>query len=356
MSRLDRYLARELAQGWILVWLVLTTIFGLLAFVDELERVSTRYPVSEAVRFILYTLPQRSMDLAPVIALLGALIALAKMNKNSEIIAMRAAGISLARFTLSVAMPALMLMGTLYAVSEFVAAPLYQQAEARKTVIRSGRANLLKGKGLWSHSGNNFFNVRSLKHGQVPTGIYLYGFSPDGRLTHFIYADHAQLTRSRRWKLVDVEQKSLSNGKLVSGHLDQLEMGPFWSREELPILPLSTTGMTPTGLYEYADYLRSTNQLSQRIERLFWQKMALPLTAGTMVLLALPIGASLGTRRSGSFGRQLAIGAGTGIGFYLLSQLIRSAGALADAPPALVAFLPAILVLGVTAALIHRMR
>ena len=57
--------------------------------------------------------------LFPVIALLGSLLALAGLNKSSEIVAMRAAGVSRRRFLRSVAVPALMLAATLYAATVY---------------------------------------------------------------------------------------------------------------------------------------------------------------------------------------------------------------------------------------------
>jgi lipopolysaccharide export system permease protein len=356
MGCLDRYIAWKLLQGWILVWLVMSAIFGLLAFIEELDRITEHYQTLDALHFVLYTLPQRSMELAPVIILLGSMLALAGLNKNSEIIAIRAAGVSLLRFFRSVAVPAIALVITLYAASEFVAAPLYQEAEIRKILTRSNKANLLKGKGLWSNNGYSFFNVRTLKHSNAPRSIYLYEFDKTGRLVNFVYANRARLNESRRWDLLDVGQKSLVDNRLKSQHLEHLEMGPFWSRDELPALPLSTSGMTPSGLYEYSGYLKSTQQVSERIEQLFWQRVSLPLTAGAMVLLATPIGAGLGTTRSSAFGKKIAVGAGVGILFYLLSQLIQTGGSIAGLTPSLVAFLPVTLVFGASGILIYRMR
>lgn len=356
MNRLDRYIAAKLLLGWLLVWLVISSIFGLLAVVEELDRVNNLYHVRDALQFVLYTLPQRSLELAPVIILLGSILALASLNKHSEIVAMRAAGVSLQRFFRSVVIPSAILIAGLYLASEYLVAPLYQKAEIQKTLTRSGQPNLLTGKGLWSNSDQRFFNVRTLKNTQVPRRIYLYEFSPDGRLMNFIFADRAQLADSRRWELLDVSQKTLANGHLSTRHKQSLEMGPFWSREELPALPLSTSGMTPSSLYEYSDYLKSTDQLSERVEQLFWQRVALPLTTGAMVFLAIPIGAGLGMHRSGTFGSNLAIGAGAGILFYLASQLIQTGGSMAQIPAPVTAFIPAILVLAVASGLIWRMR
>ena len=356
MNRIDRYIAWQLLKDWVLVWLVMSAIFGLIAMVEEVERIQHNYQMADVVRYVLYTLPQRSMDLIPVIVLLGTILALARLNKNSEIIAMRAAGMPLAYFFRAVSIPALLLVLLLYGVSEYASAPLYQKAETEKSLARTGRTNLLRGKGLWSVDDLRFFNVRTLRHGKIPSDIYLFQFSPDGRLQNFIYAESAKPADDRKWKLLDVTQKTLENGKLKTTFRKQLAMGPFWSPEELPVLPLPITGMTLTGLYDYAEYLHSTNQNWQRARQLFWQKIALPLTAGAMILLATPIGASLQSQRSTAFGRNLAIGAGVGIGFFLLTQIINTSSALIGLPPAVAAFTPAALVLAATGWLFARMR
>ena len=123
MQRIDRYIAWQLVKDWTLVWVVMSAIFGLLAIVEELERIQHKYQTPDVAQYILYTLPQRSMDLIPVIVLLGTILAFARLNKNSEIIAMRAAGMPLTHFFQAAAIPALVLMATLYTVSEYVAAP-----------------------------------------------------------------------------------------------------------------------------------------------------------------------------------------------------------------------------------------
>ena len=356
MRRIDRYIAWQLLKDWTLVWLVMSAIFSLLAIVDELDRVQHKYDTADVAQYILYTLPQRSMELIPVIVLLGTILALARLNKNSEIIAMRAAGMPSFRFFHATAIPALALVIALYAVSEYVAAPLFQQAEVEKSVARTGRANLLRGKGLWSVNNSRFFNVRKLRHGKIPSNIYLLEFAPDGKLLNFIYAASAEPADDRKWKLLKVTQKTLKNGTLDTAFRKKLAMGPFWSQEELPVLPLPITGMTLTGLYDYVEYLHSTNQNWQQAEQLFWQKVALPLTAGAMVLLATPVGAGLRSQRGAAFGRNLAVGAGMGIGFYLLTQIINTGGALLGLPSAIVAFTPAALVLTATGWLFSRMR
>ncbi len=355
-GRIDRYVAAALARGWALVLAVLLAIFSLLAFVEELEHVDERYQVADALRFIALTMPQRAFDLAPVVTLLGTLIALAGLGRNSELIAIRAAGVSIGRFLRSVLMPTGLLVVALLLFAEYVAAPVYQEAEAERSVIRSGTGKLLAGKGLWSNNGLRFFNVRTLRLGRIPSGIYLYEFRPDGRLVTAIHADHADVHKGRRWTLVDVQYKEFRDGQLHSRHIDSLDMGPFWSRDELPALSLSTAGMSLSGLYQYARYLENTGQRADRIELAFWQKATVPLAVAVMVMLATPLGASLGSGRGGSFGQRIAIGAVVGILFYLGTQITYTAGLLLQLNSALIALLPILIILAASLLLLRRMR
>ena len=355
-GRIDRYVGAALLKGWGLVLAVLMAIFGLLAFVEELESVTARYQAADALRFVAWTLPQRAYDLSPVVALLGTLIALAGLARTSELTALRAAGMSVGHLLRAVMLPTLALMAGLWLFAEYVAAPVYQKAETERTVLRSGRGHLIGGLGLWSNSGRRFFNVRELRLGHIPTGIFLYEFEPGGRLKTAIHAHHARVREGRRWTLVDVQYKTYEQGRLRSRHLDSLDMGPFWSREELPALSLSTAGMSLSGLYEYARYLEQTGQRADRIRLAFWRKLTVPLAVAAMVLLATPLGGRLDSGRGTRFGQRIALGALIGILFYLGSQIAHTSGLLLRMDAAGVALLPVLLTSLVAALLLRRMR
>lgn len=356
MNCLDRYIFRSLLKGWLLVLVILTAVFSLFALVEELDHINGRYRVADAASFIAFTTPQRALDLAPVIALLGTLIALAGMAKHSELIAMRAAGVPLIRIVYSVAIPIGLLIITLVLVAEYVAAPLYQRAEVQRSIIRSGNVNLLDGNGLWSNNEMRYFNVKSLRLGRIPEGIDLYEFYPDGQLKISIHADYAKVKENREWTLINVRYKELVDGYLVTRSLEKLDMGPFWSSQELPALSLSSAGMSLTGLYRYGKYLSAIGQRSERFELAFWQKATIPLAAGTMVLLATPIGAGLGSQRSTAFGRRIAIGAIVGIAFYLGTQIIHTTGLLLELDTRLIALTPILVSLSASGFLLSRMR
>ena len=355
MSALDRYMALALLKGWLLVGVIMLSIFGLLQFVQELEHVGGRYQASDAALFVLATLPQLGLDLAPVIGLLGTLLGLANLSRHSELIAMRASGVSPQRLLRAVLIPAGIISVALLLVAEYVAPALQQQAEGQRAVARSGRSSLLHGKGLWSNAGLRFFNVRTLQHGRIPADIDYYEFDPDGKLIMFAHADHADLDQSREWSLIDVHKKTWRGNGLKTQTLAALDMGPFWKKSELPLLALSTSAMSLSSLYTYAKHLKDTRQRSDRIELAFWQKATLPLSTLVMVFLAVPIGGGQSTQRTSDFARRLGLGALVGILFYLGSQIIHTSGPATGLPPLALVSIPIILIAIAAILLFRRM-
>ena len=356
MSILDRFIASALLKGWLTVAIVLAAIFGLISFVGEMERVSVNYLISDAFRYVSLTMPQLLLELSPVIALLGTLFTLATMAKNNELTIMWSAGVSVGRFLRSVAIPSLLFMLLVTLASEYICAPLYQRAEAERTILRSGNANLIEGNGLWSNNGMRFTNVHSFRLGHIPEGIDIYQFDETGQLLSAISAESAKIQSDRTWSLYGVRIKTLVNGRFETRYLPQIDEGPLWSEGELPGLSLQSAGMPLTDLYAYASHLQATGQPFYRYELAFWKMALLPLTLGTMILLATPIGTGLGTQRAHSFEIRIAVGAIIGIVFYLGSPIIHTTGALLKLSTPVIAAIPLCILLMASAYLFRRMR
>jgi lipopolysaccharide export system permease protein len=357
MNILHRYISQALIRGWTIILAILTSIFGLLAFVEELDRVRARYQTIDALLYVAGTLPQIAMDLAPIIALLGTMIALAGLARNSEIIAMRAAGISSSQFVGAMLIPSLGLIVTLYLFGEFVAAPMQQRAEEQRSVQRTGKGNILKGRGLWMTDGEQFLNVSKLRQGAIPAEINVYQLDNEGRLAEYIHARRADPGKDRSWILHNIMRKRISSdGTMETKRQKTMEIGPFWAPDEIPVLPLPTSTMPLVSLYGYIQYLKSTGQPTKKRELSFWKRATLPLSAGLMILLAIPIGTNLGSQRGTEYAKKLAIGAMIGIAFYLLTRIIRTLGLVLGLPVLVTTILPLLLILVSALVLLRRMR
>ena len=69
---LQRYIAWNLTKGWVLVLLVLGSIFGLISFIGELDRTTGDYDTLAVAVYSLSILPQSLVELAPVMQPIGA--------------------------------------------------------------------------------------------------------------------------------------------------------------------------------------------------------------------------------------------------------------------------------------------
>ena len=355
MAILQRYIAGKLIRGWFIVFLVLAAVFGLLGFIQELERVTADYDTIAVVGYTLLTLPQRLLGLAPVIALLGTIIALASLDKANELTVIRSAGMSLRKFLGAIALPTLALMALLWLSVEFIAAPLHQQGEELRYTLRNLHSEVIPDGGVWSKSGKRYIHLGKMLQGYVPGDINLYEFGDNGELLRTLHASKAIVSPDRRWTFEDVRKKQLVDGKLQTTREPELEIANLWSPQELPTLTLTYESMSLSVLHRYSQYLRNNGRSYQQYLSAFWQKLIMPLTVAAMVLLATTVSVSPGTGRNTSFGIKMGIGAVVGILFYLGAQIIFALGLLLHLSIPMVSLVPTIIVTLCAGILLARM-
>ncbi|HYQ71443.1 MAG TPA: LPS export ABC transporter permease LptG [Gammaproteobacteria bacterium] len=356
MAILQRYLAGKLILGWFTVFLVLAAVFGLLGFIEELERVTAEYDTMAAAGYTLLTLPQQVLGLAPVIALLGTIIALASLDRANELTVIRCAGMPLRGFLGAIAVPTLVLMALLWLSIEYITAPLHQQGEELRYTLRNLNSEVIPDGGVWSKSGKRYIHLGKMLQGYVPGDIDLYEFADNGELQRTLHASKAIVSPDRRWTFEDVRKKQLVDGKLQTTREPELEIANLWSPQELPTLTLTYESMSLTVLHRYSQYLRNNGRSYQQYLSAFWQKLVMPLTVAAMILLATPVSVSPGTGRNAGFGIKMAIGAVVGILFYLGAQIIFALGLLLHLNIPVVSLVPTIIVTLCAGILLSRMR
>jgi lipopolysaccharide export system permease protein len=342
---LGRYLGLSLLKGWLMVVLVLGAVFGLLGFIEELDHTRLDYDALAVARYTLLTLPQRLVNLAPVIMLLGTILALAGLARHNELTVIRCAGLSPRGLLAAITVPTLLLMLALWLCMECFSPRLQLSAERERSALRYRNEVEIPDGGVWSTDGKRYTHFATLTRSGVPGDIDLYEFDAGGQLTRALHASSAEPGQNRLWRLLEVREKRQMDGVLVTRSLPALAIGNLYTPEELPALKRSSETMTLSVLYRYGGYLGDTGQPgAQRYLGVFWQKLLMPLTVYAMVLLATPIAIGGGSARERSFGLSMALGALVGVMFYLGAQIIFALGQLLGLDPMLVALVPAVLV------------
>ena len=353
---LQRYIGVSLAKGWLLVLLVLGSVFGLIGYIEELGRTGSDYTALDAARYTLLTLPNQLLGLAPVIALLGSIVALANLDRYNELTIISCTGFPPGKLLAAITLPTLLLMASLWLCMEYIAPQLQQSAERGKNILRHHSEIKNPRGGVWSTTGNRYIHLGWMLKQNVPRAISLFEFNDDGQLTRALSAHTAQVSTDRRWLFQKVREKRLVDGELVTRQYKELEVTNLWAADELPTLTLPANNMTLSVLYRYSEDLASNKQPMEKYLSVFWQKLLMPLTVLAMVLLATPISANLASGRNRSFGVNMGIGAVLGVLFYLGAQIIFALGQLLHWSIPLVAVLPALLVGICAMALLLRMR
>ena len=353
---LQRYIGLNLAKGWMIVLLVLAAVFGLISFNQELSHTRFDYDAAAVARYTLLTLPQQLLSLAPVIVLLGSIVALASLDRYNELTIISCTGFPPRKLLTAIALPTLLLMAALWACMEYVTPRLQQTAEQERFALRYRDQVRIPDGGVWSTNGSRYIHLGKMYKGGIPGDIDLFEFDDSGQLVRALHAQTAEVSPDRRWLFKGVREKRLVKGKLRTRRHKQLEIANLWAADELPTLTLSSDSMTLSVLYSYSQYLASLGQPMQKYLSVFWQKLLMPLTVGAMVLLATPISASVSAGRDRSFGVNLGIGAVVGILFYLGAQIVFALGQLLQWSLPLMAALPSIVVFFCALFLLRRMR
>jgi lipopolysaccharide export system permease protein len=336
---LDRYVGRGVARGYLVVMLVVVVVFSLLAFVDDLDEVGKgRYRLADSVAFVALTTPHRVVDLVPVVALLGSLVALGALAAGHELVAMQAAGVSPLRIVWSVLRPGLLLVVTSALIAEFVAPPLDKLAHVRRGRALSATVAQRFGDTLWSRDGRRFLHVQHVPDASRLIDVRFYEFDEAGTLTAYTRARAADVRESGRWVLRDVEQKLLGPDGFVTKHLPRLSVAPALAPAEIDRLVLPPSTLALTELWAYVGYLRTSGQDTARYELAFWRKLSTPVATCAMTLMAVAF--VLGSLRVARTSQRMVLGSVVAIAFYLGSQILERAGLLFHVGAPLTTFAP----------------
>lgn len=353
MPILDRYLGRIILQYTMITLLVLLGLFTFVNFLEQLGDLGKgRYGLSEALLYILLTIPRTVYELFPMAALLGTIIGLSLLANDSELIVMRASGVSVRQITI-----AALKTGALFVIAAMLIGELLAPvSEAR---AQRGRAEALQQNlhqqtrsGLWMRDARAYINIGEVLPDLTLLRIKRFEFDADHKLRALIEATDGEFADGE-WTLNNVQKTRID----ADGNTETAQPGTTRWRsgvtpQILSVFLLKPNQLSMWQLRRYIRHLRENHQQTDPYELAFWGKLMLPLSTAVMVILAIPF--VFANLRSGTLGRSLFIGIMLGLGFYAANKgfgYIILAYAL---PPLLGATLPMIAFLLLAAGMMRR--
>jgi lipopolysaccharide export system permease protein len=353
LRRLDAYIGRNVAGGTLLALLVLTGLDALFAFIGEIDAIDgERYTFVQALVYTGLTMPRRAYELFPTCILLGSLLSLGAMAANSELVAMRAAGVSVARIVRSVLRTGVVMVVAVVVVGELVAPASEQHAQTLRALTHSEQMQM-RGGGLWAKDGQRFVNVGAVMPDLRLLNLRIYELDEDRRLARLMNVDAARF-ENNRWVLSGITQSRISPEGVQSEFVAEERWPRLLAPELFSVLVVEPHQMSAATLAHYVGYLRDNNLDSARYELAFWLRFSTPLSSLVMLLLAIPF--VFGSLRTGSAGQRLFIGVLIGVGFHLLNRTLNHMGLVYGLPPLLSASLPLLIFFAVALLALRRVR
>lgn len=354
MRILDRYIFRTVASATLVALLVLLLLESFLGLLVELEQVGkNNYDFAAIIRYLLLVQPQRLYELFPMALLVGGLLGMGALASGSELIVMRAAGVSLTRLTRSALQAGFLLSLVVLAIGEFVAPPLEQIASEQRATAKSEGMAIRGGRGFWARDGDYFIHVRAVLPGIRLVDIHIFKIGPQDQLEAVTAAQGARYQEGR-WVLEGIDRSTLSGDRVHSERLNDLALVSEISPKVLDVLAANPNDLSIRDLWVYVGYLER-NGLDAASHRLaLWRKLLAPLTYLAMLVVGMPF--VFGPQRSAGTGQRLLIGLLLGLAFFLVNYLLGNVVLLYGYPPLLGAILPSLLFVGAGFLALNRLR
>lgn len=355
MNILTGYIVKEVLKGSFLALLLLLTLFNLFTFSDELKDLGKgSYQLKEIFMFLALKTPTVFYELLPSGALIGSIFVLGAMANNSEVIAMRAAGLSVFWVIRSVMLAGVFLVIIGGTIGELIAPDMERAAQFLKNTSQNDRVVMRAKYGIWLREGNSFINIRQISGKNQLNDISFYYLDKDHHLKLVKHAQTGEFIGKEKWQLQDVRMTRLFEKSVNASSVPEDRWQTSIAPDLLNIVVVTTTNLSSYDLAKYIDFLKENNQKSQTFEAAFWARVLNPFVTFVMLLVSTPF--VIGIKRGTGVGARLIIGILIGLSFNILDQLISHLGIVYSFNPLLTALLPSTLVLMAAAYAINRLR
>jgi len=306
----------------------------------------------ELWKYVSLRLPLLISRFLPFSVLLGTLIAFTALNQHSEVVAMKAAGISAHQMLAPLIVASLVMAGALFAFNERIVVNANRQVTAwsdndyKPVPPDSGVLS-----NVWLLNGNDLLQAR-LVGGRNTTfhvnNLTIYD-REGGELQQIIKANKA-FPQGNSWKLIGV---SIYNASMnMVRQVPELTALEGVKPEQLTLAKVDPDQLDFWTLKERIRELEQAGRPTDEAKAGLWHKVSSPLSTLLMPLLAAT--AAFGLARSGQVLLRACIGMALGFAYFVADNFSIAMGNVGAYPPFLAAWAPFMLFLLVGEAVLIR--
>lgn len=332
---------------------ILAALQVLFTYMGELGSLEKDYGAWQALIYVLWSAPQYLYEILPISALIGAVLGLGTLASNSELIVMRASGISLWRIVGWVMRSAMLLVVLSFLLSEFVVP--YTNEHAKSVKNHRSVAELGEVNGYWTREGQRFIYIDYANSKGQLKHVQMLDFDQNYRLDSVLNAEQGQFVKDGQWTLDNAKQMKIleqGNANLIQ---DTEQILPLALQPKyVHMVTIDPEDLAPTQLVSFMSYMHQYSQVPKTYLLAFWQKVGAPFSLIALVLIACSF--IFGPLRQHSMGFRLVIALFVGLGFYYMQDFLGYASLVYSPSPAWFVFLPIVMMFGIGSYLLYRSR
>jgi lipopolysaccharide export system permease protein len=339
-KRIALYLAKTFVLRSLAVLAALVIILQTLDLLGESGKI-LRYPGNgdaELWQYVSLRIPQLVARFLPFSVLLGTLITLATLNQNSEIVSMKAAGISAHQIIAPLMVASLGIAAITFIFQDRLVTRstatlgAWEAVEYGPIPRESGTSN-----NVWVRHGDDliFAGVVSGK-GEATRlrNVKVYDRS-GGTLTAMIAAKSGRRDGDG-WLLEEVERFDV--GRTSAETLPSLRVGEGVDPTQFTLAKVDADEQDFQTLRSSIQQMKEAGRPTAALEAGLWHKISGPLSSVLMPLLAAV--AAFGLARSGQLALRAVFGMALGFAYFVADNFALAMGNFGAYPPLLAAWAP----------------
>ena len=345
---LDEYVVREFLSMFLLVlsgFVLLMLVFTFFDLIGDILR--NHIPLTTVGDYLVNLTPDMLYQIAPLAVLIATLVTFGVLNRNSEIIAMKATGISLYRLVVPIVSISAILSISLFLFDQYYLPLANRRQEALRNTIKGRPPQTV------THPEHNW--IFGQPHPGEPGRIFYYQFfDPDRKefanLSVFEF-DPSTFSITRRIFASRVfRDSSNSTWRFQNGWVRDLQAADTVGFREFSQTTFSEIHEDPGyftkenkqsqemnfgQLSSYINDLRQSGFDTMRLRVQLWHKVAYPLIAIVMAVLAIPFALSMGRRGSLT---AIAVAIAVALAYFVVNGTFEAMGNVNYLPAALAAW------------------
>ena len=293
----------------------------------------------ELLKYASLRVPQLIQRFLPYSVLLATLISLVTLNQNSEVIAMKAAGLSAHQVLAPLLLTALVVGGVSFVFNERVVTratatlkawdaaewgPVPEESSVRANVYLADGSNVLTAAQL-TGSGDAI-RMRD---------VTWYRRSPEGTIVEQVDAERATYA-GPGWRLENIERFEVAAA--ASSTVDSLVVGQGLTPDQIDLAKIDPESVPFWELGPQIEAFEDAGRRTGEMRAKWWHKLSGPLSSFLMPLLGAI--AAFGLARSGQLFVRALIGMALGFAYFVVDNAALAMGSFGGYPPLLAAWGP----------------